>query len=220
MKLVINELHAQLFAQALLEPGEQLAGKVMAKEEPWYTRFLRFDFFMPYTLFLATDRRLIMLEHKRRVFSSGYELASVESVPWSDVEELAAKGMFTKNKLRVRARTRLGAPLKNVTLKVPMWAAPLRNNGRELKNVVGTFQALRSVAPPAMGTGPATPYMQPGYGYAPALNAPASQVAQVSPSSYPQQPYQAQAPQQQQQQPPPRPGYAAPGYGPRHNGQS
>lgn len=210
MKLVISELHSQLFAQALLEPGEQLAGKVMAKEEPWYTQFLRFDFFMPYTLFLATDRRLILLEHKRRFFSSGYELSSVESVPWSDVEDLAAKGLFAKNKLRVRAHTRLG--VKRVTLKIPMWAAPLKNNGRELKNVVNTFQARRSMPPAALPAG--APYMQPGY--APALQAPASH----HPSAYPQPGHPQQPQFQQQPTPQMNVGHGTPGYGPPYNGQS
>lgn len=215
MKLVISELHSQLFAQALLEPGEQLAGKVMAKEEPWYTRFLRFDFFMPYTLFLATDRRLILLEHKRRFFSSGYELSSVESVPWSDVEDLAAKGLFAKNKLRIRAHTRLGA--KRVTLKIPMWAAPLKNNGRELNNVVNTFQARRSTPPTALpAAGPGAPYMQPGYAPAPALQAPASH----HPSAYPQPGHPQQQQFQQQPAPPMNAGYGGPGYGPPYNGQS
>lgn len=158
MHFLINDLHTDLLARALLEPGEQLTGKVMGKSEPWYTRFLRFDIFMPYTLFLATDRRLIMLEHKRRFLAAGYELASVESVPWAEVEELAAKGLITKNRIRVRVRS------KRATLKVPMMFAPLRNNGRELKSVVGIFEARRSMAPGALaGTGPATPYMQPGY---------------------------------------------------------
>lgn len=195
MKLIINDLQTQLFAQALLEPGEQLHGKLMGQLSPWYTRFLPFDFLKPYTLILATDRRLLLLEHKRGIFSFGYELASIESVPWSDVEELAAKGLFVKNKIKLRAATQRGP--KRVTMNIQAFAGPLKKNGSELKSIVGTFQARRS-APPA-----ALPGQAPGYGM---QQMPQGYAAPQLPSSMaPAAPY-AQQPQQVS-------GYPQPGYG-------
>lgn len=160
MKYVVSDLHAQLFARALLEPGEQFMGKLMARHEPWYTAFLKFDFLKPYVLMFATDRRLILLEHRRGIFSWGYELTSIESIAWSHVEELAAKGLLAKNKVRLRAHTAVGP--KRVTMNIAFWGA-LKKNGSELKNVVGTFQSRRSL-PPGASTGPMMPVPMHGAG--------------------------------------------------------
>lgn len=181
MKLRINDLHMQLISRAILEPGEQLLGKVMGRSQPWYTSFLRFDCFMPYTLVLATDRRLILLKHQRGIFAFHYELTSVESIAWSEVEDLKAKGLIVKNKIRLRART--GAGLRTMVMNVPRGLAPLRANGTELKAVVAAFgsrgqnpalaggygaPALPSAAPGAYGPASqsygAPGYAPPGYG--------------------------------------------------------
>jgi hypothetical protein len=191
-----SDLHVQLLARGILQPGEQLLGQTVTQYNPWWALGL----FRKTYLVLATDQRLVLVEHRVAWLHQALKLQNVESIPWSNVEETALKGIFVK-KLRVRAQGERG-PVK-LKMAVPNTLfgllAPMRDNLPGARAVAGAFQTGRQSAalPPS------------SYGFAPQLppqNAPGyTSVAPPSPFAQPQQ--------QQQQQPAAPMG--APGYPPR-----
>ena len=184
-----TDLHVQLLARGILNPGEQLVGQTVTQHNPWWAMGLIRKTF----LVLATDQRLVLVEHRVAWFHQALALRNVESIPWNQVEETRVKGIFTK-KLRLRAQTSQG-PLR-ITMKVPNQffglLAPMRNNLVGARAVAGAFDTGRQ--------GAALPPASTGYGAAPQLpvqNAPGySSVVPPSPQQPQQQPYGVAQPPQ------------------------
>jgi hypothetical protein len=141
MPIRYSDLHLQILTRGLLDPGEHLTGHVMAERNPWYG----FGLLRKQYLLVSTDRRLLVLEHKRAWLHRTFVLSKVESLPWNDVEELALRGLVVKTKIRLVARTMRG--VQKLHLKMPTWLAPIRDNARAGKAVVATFQAQRALGP-------------------------------------------------------------------------
>ncbi len=163
-----SDLHVQLLSQALLQPGEKLAGQVVTEQNSWWT----LGFFRKTFLALATDQRLILVEHRMAWLHASLKLHSVESIPWSCVEETRIKGIFTK-KIRLRAQTQQGAKRIDMTVPNRLFGllAPMRQNMQGARNVVGAFQASRQ-----LGAGPTVGSLPPA---SVAFNAP-----QLSPAPF------------------------------------
>ena len=167
-----SELHVQLLAQGLLQPGEQLVGKAVTEYKPWWTLGLSWKTFLT----LATPERLILVEHRMAWFHAALKLHSVESIPWQNVQETRITGLF-KKKVRLRAQTQSGP--KNIAMTVPNrlfgLLAPMKDNMQGARNVVGAFQATRqlgasqapaSLPPMAYATPQLAPQSQPNAPFA------------------------------------------------------
>ena len=138
-----SDLHVQLLAQGLLQPGEQLIGQAVTETNPWWGLGL----FRKTYLALATGDRLILIEHRMAWLHASLTLHAVESIPWQDVEDTRIKGIFRK-KIQLSTRTQTGR--KRIAMRVPNalfgLLAPMKNNMQGARKVVGAFQATRQLA--------------------------------------------------------------------------
>lgn len=140
MSLRYSDLHLQILARGLLDPGEHLTGHAVAVRTPWYGLGLLSKQY----LLVSTDRRLLVLEHERSFLYATFVITKVESHAWADVEELQLRGLFG-GKLRLVART--ASAVSKLVMRIPAWFAAVRDNGRSMRAVVATFQAQRALAP-------------------------------------------------------------------------
>jgi len=215
--MYFTDLHVQLMSRAILNPGEQLVGQTVTSYLPWWA----LGFINRQYLVLATDQRLILVDHRVRFFPVALELHHVDSIPWSSIQELKVKGLFLQKKLRVKGMGDHG-PV-SLTMKIDNrlfgLLAPMRENMQGARNVAAAFQGgMQAHALPPASNG----YGQPQISFAPPapqLAAPMSQppaIPQQNAPGYasvpppPPSPYGV-APQQPQQPmssaPPPPPGY-------------
>lgn len=203
-----SDLQVELLARGVLEPGEQLTGKTVTRYMPWWA----FGLINRTYLILTTDRRVVLLDHRLAWLHSVHALRAVESIPWSNVQELALKGLFSK-KVRFRGQA-LSGPI-HLTMKVPNalfgLLAPMRGNMEGARAVAASFASQRQLlgqqtGPASMPFGPQQHMLSapppPSSSYYPPQNAPG--YTSVPPASGPQ------SQQQQQQQygapmPPPLP---------------
>lgn len=176
--MFFSDLHVQILARGILEPGEQLVGQTVTSYMPWWA----FGFIRRQYLVLATDRRLVLVDH-RYSFLQPLEqrLHQVDSITWSNVQELKVKGLFLKKKLSVRGMGERGQI--SLTMPIPNGFfglfAPMKNNIDGAKTVAATFQGAAQV--PALAAPASQGYGQPQIAYAPApqLGAPAAQALPV-----------------------------------------
>jgi len=91
MATFFSKLYVELLSKAELEPGEVITAQTRSDHAPWYTKFL--PWLKRERLLLATNRRLIIFTHGAG-FIRPSGLLSAQSLPWSQVGEAAAKGLF------------------------------------------------------------------------------------------------------------------------------
>jgi hypothetical protein len=191
-----SDLHVDLLAQALLQPGEQRIGQTVGRYVPWWA----LGFVNETYLVIATDRRVILVEHRMAWLHQAVKLHSVQSVPWQGVQETRVAGIFGK-KLIVRGQGQNGPVTKKLRIPSPLFGllAPMRNNVAGARAVAAGFQATRGLAAaPAYAPLPQASYAAP------------AQVPQLpAPQAYAQPAPYSQAPQTQ---PAPMPAFNAPGY--------
>src|SRR6478672_1483912 len=110
--MFFSDLHVQLLSRGILNPGEQLVGQTVTSYMPWWA----FGFIRRQYLVLATDQRLILVDH-RYSFLQPYvqRLHQVDSITWNNVQECKVKGIFNK-KLSVRGLGERGP----ISLKMPI----------------------------------------------------------------------------------------------------
>jgi hypothetical protein len=171
--MFFSDLHVQILARGILEPGEQLVGQTVTSYMPWWA----FGFIRRQYLVLATDRRLVLVDHRYQFWQPlEQRLHQVDSITWSNVQELKVKGLFLKKKLSVRGMGERG-PI-SLTMPIPNGFfglfAPMKNNIDGAKTVAAALQYNQApaLAPASQG------YGQPQIAYAPAapqLAAPAQQ---------------------------------------------
>jgi hypothetical protein len=163
--MFFSDLHVQILSKGILEPGEQLLGQTVTSYMPWWA----FGFIRRQYLVLATDRRLVLVDH-RYTFWQPLEqrLHQVDSMTWGNVQELKVKGLFLKKKLAVKGMGERG-PIA-LTMPVPNGffglLAPMKNNVLGARAVAGVFQtqsAPASLPMPAHGA-----YGAPQIAFAPA----------------------------------------------------
>jgi hypothetical protein len=167
---------------------------------------------------LATDQRLIIVDHRFGFFPADFKLHSVDSLPWAQVQELKVKGLFLKKKLRIKGIGERG-PVA-ITAQIPNaffgLLAPMRENMQGARNVAAAFQGAAQLAPASNGYAqlqqpsyPPQPQVQPAYGAPiPVQNAPGYASVPPPPVAPPQGPYGAV--QQPQSFAPPSPPPANP----------
>ncbi|HVH43832.1 MAG TPA: hypothetical protein VM925_15875 [Labilithrix sp.] len=200
--MFFSDLHVELLSRGVLEPGESLVAKTVARYRPWWA----LGFVDREYLVLATDRRLVLLDHRAGFFGLIWptRLFAVDSIPWAQVQEAKVKGLF-KKKLRVIGQGERG-PVK-LSMKLSGWPfGPLlamKGNIQGAKNVAQAFQAA---AQGAHALGPASGYGQP------MLQQAAPQMLMASHQAMPVQnapgysSYAPPAPQSHGAVPPPPPG--------------
>lgn len=138
MSIKFNELYVDTMAKGLLEPGERLAGSTMGYYTPFFSRIFGLArFFRRKYLMLATDQRVIVIEHRTGLF---YErIQSVESIPWRAVDQAKIGGLFAM-KLSVKS----SQYQKTISVKVPRMLAPMPSAGQRARAVVGLWQSAAS----------------------------------------------------------------------------
>ncbi|MDF2697405.1 MAG: hypothetical protein K0S65_5788 [Labilithrix sp.] len=171
--MFFSDLHVQILSRGILNPGEQLVGQTVTSYMPWWA----FGFIRRQYLVLATDQRLILVDH-RYSFIQPLEqrLHQVDSITWSNVQELKVKGLFLKKKLRVRGTGERG-PI-SLTMPIPNGFfglfAPMTNNVVGARGVEAAFQNMQQQAP-ALAAPQAYGQPQIAYAQAPQLAAPVPQ---------------------------------------------
>lgn len=163
-----SDLHVQLMAKGILNPGEQLLSQTSTFYLPWWA----LGFINRRNLVLATDQRLIVLEHRFRFFPVGYRLELIHSMPWASVQEAKLKGIFTK-KLLVNGQGDNGpVSFKHVVPNTLFGLlAPMKNNLQGARAIDAQFKngaaAAHQLAPAGYAQ-PALPaFNSPGYASVP-----------------------------------------------------
>lgn len=175
--MFFSDLHVQILARGILEPGEQLVGQTVTSYMPWWA----FGFIRRQYLVLATDRRLVLVDHRYSFWQPlEQRLHQVDSIMWGNVQDLKVKGLFLKKKLHVQGVGERG-PIK-LTMPVPNGffglLSPMRNNVDGAKAVAAAFQGARAPALAASASG----YGQPQIAYAPPAPQLAAPVQQAMPA--------------------------------------
>jgi hypothetical protein len=196
--MFFSDLHVQLLSRGILNPGEQLLGQTVTSYMPWWA----FGFIRRQYLVLATDQRLVLVDHRYSfIRPTTQRLHGVDSLPWANVQEAKVTGLFLKKKLKVRGQGERGPIALKMVISNALFGllAPMKNNmqgARAIASVatqsIGGAPAL-GPAPQAYGA-PQLPYGQPQPQYGqppvPAINAPGYQSV-PPPSGQPQQQYGA-----------------------------
>ena len=172
-----TELHVDLLAQALLQPGERRVGATVGRYVPWWG----LGWVNETYLVIATDRRIILVGHKMAWLHQATKLTSVESLAWQGVQEARVTGIFGK-KLRLRGQGLHRPFARKLRIPNPFFGllAPMARNVEGARTVAQAYQASRGlpVAPlppvqPALEAPPPelAPIAAP-QAYLPAVNAP------------------------------------------------
>ena len=185
-----SDLHVQLIAKGILNPGEQLINQTSTFYMPWWA----LGFINRRNLVLATDQRLIVVEHHWGFFPVGYRVELVHSIPWSQVQEAKLKGIFTK-KLLVNAQGDRGPVSFKQIVPNTLFGllAPMKNNLQGARAIEAQFKNGAASAPqlaPAGFAQPALPaFNSPGYASVPPPAPPVGHYGAV-PISYQNPPQQ------------------------------
>lgn len=180
-----TELHVDLLAQALLQPGERRVGATVGRYVPWWG----LGWVNETYLVIATDRRIILVGHKMAWLHQATKLTSVESLAWNGVQEARVTGIFGK-KLRLRGQGLHRPFARKLRIPNPLFGllAPMARNVDGARTVAQAYQVARGlpVAPvPQAALPPAQPAyvppphpelppaaLQPPPSYLPPVNAP------------------------------------------------
>lgn len=178
--MFFSDLHVQILARGLLQPGEQLVSQTVTDYMPWWA----FGLIRRQHLVLATDQRIVILDHRYDLLKVNQVLHSVESLPWSGVVHAKVTGLF-KKKLKVRGMNERGQPI-DISAKIPSSFLPsgtaMKNNMIGAKNVAAAFQS-RGQAQQLQGYSQPPAQLQGHYSQPP-INAPGYQSAPPPPQQH------------------------------------
>ena len=169
--MFFSDLHVQILARGILNPGETVVGQTVTDYMPWWA----FGLIRRQHLVIATDQRVVVFDHRYDLLKVNQILVGVDSVPWGSVQHVKVSGLF-KKKLKLKGTSDAGKPI-DISAKIPAsfmpWASTMKNNMEGAKGVLAAHQSRGQLgAGPApynalgQGTGPAQPYGSP------AINAP------------------------------------------------
>ncbi len=171
-----SDLHVQLMARGILNPGEQLVGQTSTFYMPWWA----LGWINRRHLVLATNQRLIVVEHRLGFFPFGYRVHLVHSMPWASVQELKVKGIFNK-RLVVQGAGDNGPVSIKAGIPNTLFGllAPMRNNLPGARTIEGHFKSGAAAQAAQLHGAPSSGV--------PALNAPGyTSVPPSAPHAYPQ----------------------------------
>lgn len=173
--MFFSDLHVQLLSRGILNPGEQLLGQTVTSYMPWWA----FGFIRRQYLVLATDQRLILVDHRYSfIRPTTQRLHAVDSMAWANVQEAKVKGLFLKKKLVVRGAGERGPISLKMVISNALFGllAPMKNNMQGARAVAAAALTAKGGAP-ALGPASPQPYGAPPISYQPApqLQAPLSQ---------------------------------------------
>lgn len=141
MAIKFTDAYIEHIGRAQLGPGEQILSRTAGVYRPFWSFGLVF-FWRTY-LVLATNHRLILVEHRRGLIYD--RLEKVESIPWNAVGKAKLSGLLAK-------KLKLAFTGRSLKLSVPGMLAPLARNTAGAKGIVSTWQqgmALMAPAQPA-----------------------------------------------------------------------
>jgi hypothetical protein len=152
-----SNAYAETIARAHLDQDEQILAKAAGVHRPWYTG--GFVWFWKFYYVVATNKRLLLCEHRRGLFYD--RLEAVHSVPWNELNQVKVAGLLLKKTLKIQwAGSKLA-------LRLPRLLSPTPANIVNAKHVATTWnQAKQLPAPAAPASLPAP--QQPVYGQQPA----------------------------------------------------
>lgn len=136
--IYFSDLHVQLLARGILNPGEQLVGQTSTFYMPWWA----LGFINRRHLVLATNQRVIVVEHRWGLFPIGYRVHVVSSIPWGQVQDLKLKGIFTK-KLVLNGQSDMGPVAIKAVVPNTLFGllAPMKNNLQGARNMDAHFKS-------------------------------------------------------------------------------
>ena len=145
--MYFSDLHVRIMSRGILNPDEQLVGQTVTSYMPWWA----FGFIRRQYLVLATNQRLILVDYRFSVLQPFVQrLHQVDSIAWSNVQELKVKGLFLKKKLSVRGMGERGP----ISLAMPIpngffgLLAPMDNNLTHARTLASGFQQRQAPALP------------------------------------------------------------------------
>ncbi len=162
--MFFTDLHVQILSRGILEPGEQLVAQTVTSFMPWWG----FGLINRQSLVLATDRRVILCDHRMGFFPPTQRLHAVQSIPLQNVQELKVKGLLFKKKLRIKGMGDQGPVSLTAVIPRGFLTAPMKNNFLGAKAVEGALQQNQAPQmgaysqPPAMPYGAPAPQLQAG----------------------------------------------------------
>jgi hypothetical protein len=154
MAIKFTPAYVENIVSAHLEPGEKIVARAAGVHRPIWTLGIRF-FWKTY-LIVATDRRLVLVEHRRGLLYDRVE--RVEAIAWADIDTAKVSGLMRKSlKLAFKSGR------SSLSLRLPGLFGPMARNNEGAKSVVSTWEqrkALPSAHRPALGFGGAQPVYQ------------------------------------------------------------
>jgi Bacterial PH domain len=126
-----NETYVQLVSRGLMDPGEQLLGATACKKKPLIPLG---PWFVHHILVLATNRRLILVDHRQGLIYS--RIDNVQSIPWDQVQDVRIGGLFGKKVV-------LNAAGKKQALALPRFFGPIGNNVKAAQGVAEQFNFIK-----------------------------------------------------------------------------
>ena len=214
--MFFSDLHVQLLSKGILGPGEQLVSQTVTSYMPWWA----FGLIQRQHLVLATDQRLILVEHRRGFFPVSQRLHDVDSLAWSNVQELKVTGLLLKKKLKIKGTGERGPVSHKFVVPNALFGllAPMKNNMQGARAVAAVHQQRAQQGAPMLGQPPMAPALGPapvsqGYGQPASYGQPPASYGQPASYGEPPSPYgAAPAAQAQVYGQPPMPQVNAPGY--------
>jgi len=148
--MYFSDLHVQILARGILNPGETLVGQTVTDYMPWWA----FGLIRRQHLVVATDQRVVVFDHRYDLLKVNQVLVGVDSLPWGSVQHVKVSGLF-KKKLKLKGTTEQGKQV-DISAKIPAsflpWASTMKNNMEGAKGVLAAHQS-RGQGAPALGTG-------------------------------------------------------------------
>jgi len=144
MAIKFNQQYIDTLASAHA-PGETVVGATAGVHKPVWA--LGVPFFFKTYLFIATERSLVLIEHRRGLLYDRVESAT--RFAWSEVTEAKVSGLLLKKKLQLTFSN--GHPA--VKAQLPGLLGPIAKAKPAAKTLVETWQrgkALPSTPAPAM----------------------------------------------------------------------
>lgn len=137
MAIKFNDTYIDSIARAHLEPGEQIVARSAGVHRPWWT--LGIWFFWKTYLVLATNRRLILAEHRRGLMYD--RLEKVESVPFGEITKAKVSGLLLKKKLNLVFQNGRSA----ISMVLPGLFGPIPKSVAGAKQVVSSWEQGKSL---------------------------------------------------------------------------